>query len=441
MANELGPLAALQYIQQQGAAGKQQYQQNQLAQLAPQIMSGDPQAFKQAYAIDPKAATQAQSTGDDMLRRIKGSIDFIDAAQTPEQKEAAYQQVRPWLDSVSPSHVSPPATFAEAEPLLEQARGRIAMLPPTSGASGQGVQSTYIDDQGQRVAVLRNGQTMVLGNNAAQNQIIDTGNGFYGVNKGNLQASPVMTGGAPQAQAAPTEADMQADIVLANQMIAAGIPSEQVDAFLQARGQRAGAPTAGGQQLTKAPPQVTPYQQAQLGISQQAADRANMQLQLAQRAADRADRADERAAQAQANKQSGGGGMKIAQLENVNRGLDRIDQAMKALDSQMVDTGPIDQYVQRYTPAGKELEAAIGGIQNSMLALTRVPGVGSQSDLEARIANLQYPSLSNYPEVNRRTLQNLRAFVQDIQRQIGQSGQNGAQQNEAGSSDFSKLWN
>ena len=42
-------------------------------------------------------------------------------------------------------------------------------------------------------------------------------------------------------QGAPQRADMEADIELANSMIAAGIPEAQVDAFLAQRGQRASA--------------------------------------------------------------------------------------------------------------------------------------------------------------------------------------------------------
>lgn len=106
---------------------------------------------------------------------------------------------------------------------------------------------------------------------------------------------------------------------------------------------------------------------------------------------------------------------KAAQLGNVTRGLDRIQSALGGLSGALFDTGPLDQYVMRNTPAGQELDAAVGAIQNSMLALTRVPGVGSQSDLEARIAALQYPSLGVAPEVNARTMRQLRDFVTELQ--------------------------
>lgn len=106
---------------------------------------------------------------------------------------------------------------------------------------------------------------------------------------------------------------------------------------------------------------------------------------------------------------------KQPQVANAVRGIDRIERALAGISGGMVNTGPLDQYATRYTKAGQELEAAVGGIQNSLLSLTRVPGIGSQSDLEARIASMQYPSLDKDPAVNARTLENLKAFIADLQ--------------------------
>lgn len=117
---------------------------------------------------------------------------------------------------------------------------------------------------------------------------------------------------------------------------------------------------------------------------------------------------------------------KVPQLQNAIRGLSRIDEALKGLEGGLVDTGPLDQYAQRYTKAGQELESAVGAIQNSFLALTRVPGIGAQSDLEARIAALQYPSLGKDPEVNRRTMEQLKFFAQDLASAYQSLLQNGA---------------
>lgn len=111
-------------------AQKQQEDQSQLRNLAPQIISGDPNAYAQAAAIDPQAAQQYQGAGDDQLKRIQGAISYIDQQQSPQAKEAAYQQVRPYLARFGQE---PPATFAEAEPKMEAARAQIAMLGQQGG--------------------------------------------------------------------------------------------------------------------------------------------------------------------------------------------------------------------------------------------------------------------------------------------------------------------
>lgn len=102
-----------------------QQDQSQVRNLAPAVISGDPNAFAQTAAIDPQAAQAYQSAGDSQLKRLQGAIRFIDQQKTPQAKEAAYQQVRPYLSRFGQE---PPATFAEAEPKMEAARAQIAML-------------------------------------------------------------------------------------------------------------------------------------------------------------------------------------------------------------------------------------------------------------------------------------------------------------------------
>ena len=121
---------------------------------------------------------------------------------------------------------------------------------------------------------------------------------------------------------------------------------------------------------------------------------------------------------------------KIPQLQNAIRGLGRIETAMQGLNGALVNTGPIDQALVKFTPKGQELEAAVGAIQNSFLALTRVPGIGAQSDLEARLAMLQYPSLDKAPEVNARTLDNLKLFARDLAKAYELAAEEDAQATE-----------
>ena len=131
---------------------------------------------------------------------------------------------------------------------------------------------------------------------------------------------------------------------------------------------------------------------------------------------------------------------KGAQLNSVDRGLTRIDAALKALSGRLVDTGPVDGRLMVSTPQGQELEAAVGAIQNDMLALTRVPGIGSQSDLEAKIANLKYPSIYNHPSVNAANVQQLKAFMGDLRSQItGSPAQGGRTVVRTGTSNGRKV--
>lgn len=296
------------YLQGQNA-GNQQRQLREtraddatLRGLAPSIINGDPAAFSQAAAIDPKAAGQFQDAGDSQLRRLKGAISYIEQAEktgNPQAVEAAYRQVRPYLSRTSPAGIEPPETWAEAKPRMLEAKAQIAML---DSATPQGaVQSTFIDNQGNRVAIMRDGSTQILGQNAPNNQIIDTGNGFVGVNKGNLQAAPVVLGGAPQAAApnspAVSGASPAEDAVTsaANVMIANGVPEAQVDAWVQ---------TQLSQPVTASVPQGNSLQTGtQLRSSMKPAE--EQRLSLAQEANQRAAEAAQRAEQAAQNAQRG----------------------------------------------------------------------------------------------------------------------------------------
>ena len=396
---------------------RQQRNQNMLTQLAPQVIAGDPAAYAQAAAVDPGAAQSYASAGDNLALKARGAAKYLQQALqsgNPNQINAARQTIKPFMDTLKPGtsyplDMDPQQEMAGVEAFLAQTE----QLDPAykQGATGLGVQSTYIDDQGNRIAVLRNGTTRSLGGAQASNQIIDTGNGYYAVNKGTGAASPVVTSG--QGGSAPTEADMQADIALANQMIAAGIPEAQVDAFLQARGQRAGSGAA-GQQLVKAPAQITPYQQAQLAGQARDDARADAALDLQRQMAEDA-RATRNLATEQKSRQAQQAiDARQAALNNVNRGIERIRKALAAVNDTVTGSGPIAQYGTKWSEAGQELEAATGAIQNSMLALTRVPGIGSQSDLEARIANMIYPSINRDASVNANTLKNLEQFAADL---------------------------
>jgi hypothetical protein len=307
----------------------------------------------------------------------------------------------------------------------------------TIGSPGGAVQSTYVDAQGNRVAIMRDGSHQVIGQNAPNMQIIDNGQGFYGVNKSNLAATPVTLGGAPQ-QAAPTQfTGVDGRPV----QIDPNLPPAVQASIRANEGAYAQAPNMATAQIGQQPQQLRSMpkpadiraEQAQAMQIAEFNAKQSHTLSPAEVAARGyrpgtivqvdgfGNESVKQAPEGARNSMSDvdrrailAAKQKVPQLQNAIRGLDRINDALKALQGGLVDTGPLDQFAQRYTKEGQELEAAVGGIQNSILALTRVPGIGSQSDLEARIAMLQYPSLDKNPETNARTLQNLRLFMQDL---------------------------
>ena len=176
-------------------------QRNHLQQLAPQVIAGDPTAYDQAAAIDPDAATRYQQAGDASLVKMRNMVDYIDRARASGNQAAVSAALRvagPYITKFT-GKPAPTEWTPDMDAGWEALKAKVAMAGnPTPGGR---VQSTYIDAQGNRVAIMADGSTQILGQNAPNNQIIDTGNGFYGVNKGNLQAAPVMVGGQPPSTA------------------------------------------------------------------------------------------------------------------------------------------------------------------------------------------------------------------------------------------------
>jgi hypothetical protein len=155
----------LQFGQQQKAYQQQQADNAALRGLAPQVIAGDAGAYDQAAAISPEAANAYQGAGDNQLRRLKGFITYVDqarAAGRPEAVNAALQAgsgfIGRFIGKPGPTEWTP-----DMEPGWEQLKARIAMLDQ-AGTQGR-VQSTYVDGQGNRVAIMADGTQKVLGPN------------------------------------------------------------------------------------------------------------------------------------------------------------------------------------------------------------------------------------------------------------------------------------
>jgi hypothetical protein len=107
--------------------------------------------------------------------------------------------------------------------------------------------------------------------------------------------------------------------------------------------------------------------------------------------------------------------MRMPRIAATERRVERLGQAVAALaKNKAFDGGPIDARVLQYTKDGREVMAAQSQLVAELTALTRVPGIGSQSDLETRLANLAMPSLEMPPEVNAKSQAELQAFISDL---------------------------
>jgi hypothetical protein len=111
---------------------------------------------------------------------------------------------------------------------------------------------------------------------------------------------------------------------------------------------------------------------------------------------------------------------KIPRLKAAERRLERLAEAAGSIEKNwLFDGGKLDQYALAWTKQGGEMEQSAASLVPELTALTRVPGIGSQSDLESRLASLQFPSAEFGPETNRKAVAELRAFIGDLKDAYG----------------------
>lgn len=424
--NQFSPLQSIAYVQQQGEMGRQRGQQNQLAQLAGQSYGANTPEQRQSLltsmaVIDPAAAQsqqqQFQSDEDRQRKLVYGAATYLKGAldtKNPAAIAGAWRSVRPGLINAG---IGTEADYAQDwQPEYEQMLHQVLASSNAGGSGASGVQSTYINRAGQRVAIMRDGSQQVLGEADARTQLRDQeGVAPSIINLRTGEASPLQAAGAtPQA---PAPAGVYIDPSLPPE-VQAGIRQAEA-AGVEYTGQTP------NNTLTATRPDssqmITPYQQAQLSAQYRDDARADQAMSESRQERERAASTRNQAAQLKAQQAQQSINTRQAQLADVRRGVERVRSALGALDSSAIGTGPAAQYAQQFLPAGQELETAVNAMNNSLLALTRVPGIGAQSDLEARIAGMRFPQLGRDEGVNRRTLQDLESFINDLSRTAQQS--------------------
>lgn len=265
-------LSLFGHIQQQGDMGAARGKQSRLAELASQAYGAPtPQRgrfVQQAIGVDPQAGfalgQQLHGDEDQRMQRVGQMAGFLLSA--PEQSRAAIysNQIVPEMHKLGLGDGLPDQWSDDLLPSVQQ----IAQQLGASG--GDELKSLRVGANGNYWAI-RGGQFVDTGTPAAPtNQVIDTGNGFFGVDKRTLNAQPVTVG-----QRAPGEVPFSID---------PNLPPE-IQAAIRAN-PNAGSPDGiasldmGGQQLRSAPDeseQVRLRMEAErLRLAQEAADRAGV---------------------------------------------------------------------------------------------------------------------------------------------------------------------
>jgi hypothetical protein len=140
-------------------------------------------------------ASQMRQTEFEQAQQDRGQNQILGMARgwktvQPQNRQAYYER---FIKPAITQQFGDPGPYDEGA--IDGIADQILAAYGSQGPSGA-VQSTYVDAAGNRVAIMRDGTTAILGQNAPTMQIIEGEGGFYGVNKGNLRAAPVQLGGA-----------------------------------------------------------------------------------------------------------------------------------------------------------------------------------------------------------------------------------------------------
>jgi hypothetical protein len=234
---------------------EEERRQNELRALTQPAAAGDLDAQDRMLALDPDRAKQAMGVQQLRMSQLKGGMDYLrDAMQSgdPRRIAAAEASVGPFMARVAGKPWQPGALTADPA-AFEQAYAQVAMMAQGGAA---GVQSTYVDASGNRVAIMRDGTTQILGANDAgmANQTISVVGPdgkprqmTFNKRTGNYEPASLASGitpapaGPPQrvAAGAGREADAdwmalpEASRMRAAQLEAAGMPFHIVNGRLQ----------------------------------------------------------------------------------------------------------------------------------------------------------------------------------------------------------------
>ncbi|WP_202909474.1 hypothetical protein [Stenotrophomonas maltophilia] len=162
----------------------------ELQQIGPQVIAGDLAATDRAFALDPQRAQAFQAEGNRQQQQLFGLAKSLkQSAANPQMQAGIYRSAVPFLKRSFGAQIPDEFDAASVMPIVDQVLA-VAENAPSMGIGGN-VQSTYIDGNGNRVAIMRDGSQRVLGPNNASIRIMEQ--------EGALPYGVVTSGGRPGA--------------------------------------------------------------------------------------------------------------------------------------------------------------------------------------------------------------------------------------------------
>lgn len=375
----------------------------QRGQFAPQIAALDPDA---GFSFEQGIQRQQQAMQAESERKIGNMAKLLSVAP-PEARGGLYARIAPGLRDMG--YEAPEAWSDDMMPVVQQlagggqpqqGRGPITLAPGSvvfDPMTGREIYRNEPQAKSQPIARIPDG----MGGEIAG---YNTPNGF------------VPIGDAPASPALPYRVNLQGlqpeSVALARQQIEADMGRSLSDSEWA----QISAPQAAPRIGRNPPPQRAQFRQLS---PQEVAAEGFPQGTIVERNTQTGETKVIRTPDAGTLKEQREIRAKAPRLNAVVRSLSNISSALGDLNAGastmgLAGTGPIDQFVTGFTPEGGRLNQAVSDLQANLMALTRVPGIGTQSDLETRLDSLRYPGLERGQAANNQALEGLAFFISDL---------------------------
>jgi len=110
---------------------------------------------------------------------------------------------------------------------------------------------------------------------------------------------------------------------------------------------------------------------------------------------------------------------KYPRMQAGRRDLEGIRTANEQiLQNERFKGGPLQGGALELTEAGQSFKRYVDSLMSHVAALTRIPGVGAQSDWEGRLQQAPLPSLNQHPEVRMQAIVSLESLVDDLEQAV-----------------------